>query len=148
MPKIRLTHRNIAALTAGRWLTDYWDEGLPDFGVRAHHSGLKSFIVRYDFEGRKRRMTLGKFPTLSLADARDRARDVLGAVARGEDPQAEKNADRKAETFGELASDYLERHAKLKKRRWREDERILNVDLLPAWKSWKAKSGYDAKRTA
>jgi len=37
-------------------------------------------------------------------------------------------------TFGELATEYLERHAKLKKRSWREDERILRVDLLPRWR--------------
>ena len=139
MPKVNLTHQTIKTLTAGRWLTDYWDEGMPRFGVRVHHTGRKTFMVRYDAGGKKRRFTLGTFPSLSLADARDKAKVIIGRIARGEDPQAEKNADRKAETFAELAAEYLERHAKQKKRRWREDERILRVDLLPHWKRRKAK---------
>jgi len=141
MARIRLTHRSIETLTAGKWLTDFWDDRLPGFGVRVAQSGRKTFIVRYSAEdGRKRRLTLGAYPLMSLADARDKAREALSAVARGEDPQARKVAERRAPTFGELAEIYLERHAKVKKRRWREDERVLRVDLLPHWKSLKAKS--------
>lgn len=141
MARIRLTHRSIDTLTAGKWLTDYWDDRLPGFGVRVAQSGRKSFIVRYSAaDGRKRRLTLGAYPVLTLADARDKAREALAAVARGEDPQGKKKAERRAPTFGELAKVYLERHAKVKKRRWREDERVLRVDLLPHWKRRKAKS--------
>lgn len=140
MPKIKLTHRGIDSLTTGKWLTDYWDETLPGFGVRAHHTGRKKFFLRYSIDGTRRRMTLGNYPALSLADARSQAKEMIGRIARGEDPQAQKNADRKAETFGELAAQYLERHAKLKKRSWREDERAIRVDLLPTWKNRKAKS--------
>lgn len=138
MPKIKLTHRGIEALTAGKWLTDYWDEGLPGFGVRAHHSGRKSFILRYNLRGSKRRMTLGSYPTLSLAEARSRAKEVIGRVSRGEDPQLAKREEKTAETFGELATLYLEVHAKRKKRTWKADQRTLQVDLLPAWKRRKA----------
>ena len=140
MPKIKLTDRGIKRLIAGEWLTDYWDETLPGFGVRAHHTGRKKFFVRYLLNGTRRRLTLGSYPALSLADAREQAKDIIGRIARGEDPQAEKNAERKAETFGELATEYLERHAKLKKRSWKEDRRIIHRNLLPAWKNRKAKS--------
>ena len=102
MPKINLTHRTIAGLEpTGKWLTDYMDEGLPNFGVRAHHSGLKVFFVRYTGEdGKRRRIKIGPYPTYSLADARDRAKEIIGRIARGEDPQAKKVADREAITFG------------------------------------------------
>lgn len=141
MRKIKLTHRGIETLTpVGKWLTDYWDETLPGFGVRVHHSGRKSFFVRYKLgTGTKRRMTLGTYPSLGLSEARSQAKEIIGKVSRGEDPQAKKQEEKSAETFAELASEYLERHAKLKKRRWQEDERILEVDVLPAWKNRKAK---------
>ncbi|MEM1181826.1 MAG: site-specific integrase, partial [Acidobacteriota bacterium] len=140
MPKIKLTHRGIAGLQpTGKWLTDYMDESLPNFGVRAHHSGLKVFFVRYTGEdGKRRRIKIGPYPTFGLADARDQAKEIIGRVARGEDPQSEKVADREAITFGDLATEYLELHAKRKKRSWSEDERILKADLLPAWKRRKA----------
>ncbi len=141
MPKVHLTHRIIDTLTAGKWMTDYWDEQLPGFGVRVSQSGRKTFIVRYQgANGSKRRLTLGMYPVMSLAEARDQARAKLAAIAKGEDPQVEKVAVREAPTFGELADIYLERHAKVKKRSWREDERILRVELLPHWKSRKAQS--------
>lgn len=31
----------IAELVAGRWMTDFWDDRLPGFAVRAHQSGTK-----------------------------------------------------------------------------------------------------------
>jgi integrase len=138
MPKVNLTHRSIQALVhEGEWMVDYMDESLSGFGVRLHPNGRKTFFVRYRLEGRKR-LTLGVYPAMSLADARSKAKDVLGRVARGEDPQQEKRVDKEAVTFGELAAEYLEKHAKLKKRSWKEDQRILGKDLLPSWRRKKA----------
>ena len=131
---VRLTHRGIASLKTGLWLTDYWDDRLRGFGVRVTKRGEKCYVVRYTANGRRRRVTLGRYPALKLADARDRAKDILYAVHRGEDPQGEKEAAKEALTFGELAAEYIERHAKLKKRRWKEDQRMLRVDVLPRWK--------------
>jgi hypothetical protein len=84
-------------------------------------------------------MTIGPFPILSLAGARKLAKDLLADAAKGADPAAIKRANRNADTFGELAAAYLEHHAKVKKRSWREDERTINVELLPSWKSRPAK---------
>lgn len=134
MPTIRLTQQGIDSLTAGKWLTDYWDQTLPGFGVRVSKTGHKTFVVRYTRDGSKRRITIGPYPAFSLADAREKGRELLHAIQRGDDPQAERQEERQAVTFGELAAEYLERHAKLKKRSWREDERILGVDLLPRWR--------------
>jgi len=135
MPTIRLTERGLSGLTAGKWLTDYWDRTLPGFGVRVSKSGRKSFVVRYTHDGSKRRVTIGPHPAWSLADARDQAREMLHAVQRGEDPQAPPEEEPEKLTFGELADEFLERHSKPKKRSWREDDRLLRVDLLPHWES-------------
>jgi integrase len=62
---------------------------------------------------------------------------LIGEIESGADPSADRRADRRAQTFGELAADYLEHHAKPSKRRWQEDERILNRDLLPRWRNRK-----------
>jgi hypothetical protein len=83
-------------------------------------------------------MTLGRCPTLSLADARQLARAALRDAAHGADPAGDKHAQRRAGSFGELAELYLEKHAKVLKRSWREDERTINRELLPRWKNWKA----------
>lgn len=55
-------------------------------------TGKKSWQVRYRHGGVHRRMTLASFPTLSLADARARAREVMAAASEGRDPAAEVKA--------------------------------------------------------
>lgn len=140
MPRIRLTDRTVLALkpTQDRQV-DYFDDRLPGFGLRVSPRGRKSWFVMYRFHGRPRRMTFGPYPHISLADARGRAAEVMRDVFRGIDSAAVRFEERQAESFAELAAEYMERHAKPKKRTWREDERILNRELLPSWRHLKAR---------
>jgi integrase len=117
---------------------DYWDLIRPGLGLRVSQGGKRAWTVIYKTNGRMRRFTLGSFPTLSLADARQSAASALREVHLGNDPATAKREARAAETFGELAALYLERHAKVEKRSWPEDERIIDRELLPAWKFRKA----------
>ena len=55
-------------------------------------SGKKGWQVRYRHGGVHRRMSLGGYPILSLADARQRARDALAAASEGRDPAEEVRA--------------------------------------------------------
>ena len=49
----------------------------------------------------KRRLTLGTYPSLSLVDARNQVKEIIDRLARGEDPQADKTAEKGTATFGE-----------------------------------------------
>lgn len=52
----------------------YFDDSLRGFGVRVSQGGAKSFVVMY---GKKRQLkTLGRYPDLSLADARKEAKRI------------------------------------------------------------------------
>lgn len=55
-------------------------------------TGKKSWQVRYRHGGVHRRMTLASFPTLSLAAARIKAREVMAAASEGRDPAEEVKA--------------------------------------------------------
>ena len=104
------------------------------FGVRVTSKGRKSFVTLYRKNGRLTRKTLGTYPELSLADARQKARDDVGKIVRGEDPKAKRPEDR---TFGELAEHFMEKHpkrAQLKERTIAEYRRIFDSELLPLWK--------------
>lgn len=133
MPSQRLTDRSLRALKTEGQRVEVWDETLPGFGVRVSPTGRKVFIVRYRAGGKRRRVRVGRYPETSLADARDRAKVLLGQVVGGDDPV---RIHREGKTFGELADIYLERYAKKNKREksWREDERQLDKDVLPAWR--------------
>ncbi len=142
MPKVNFTARTIEALkpAEGSGRVEYWDDSLPGFGMRLSPQGRKTWVLMFWFNGRQRRLTLGTYPALSLSEARQRARDALHEASYGADPAAAKQAERQAETFEELAQEYLDRHAKLKKKSWREDKRLLDRDFLPQWRHSRAKA--------
>ena len=94
------------------------------------YGGKRALVVRYRVNRRLHRLTLGSYPDLSLADARRTAREVLGDVARGDDPAQDKQERRGAETFGGLAKSYPE-VAEKRPRCWKEEKRIIDKDLLP-----------------
>jgi integrase len=93
------------------------------------------------------RLKLGTYPAVGLAEARVKAKEYLGQIEiEGRDPVAERQADRSAETVAQLAEIYMRKWAKQvgadgrpRKRSWREDERQINLYLLPAWRNRKVK---------
>lgn len=92
---------------------DYFDLLLPAFGVRVSYAGSRSFFVMTRRAGAARvmRLTLGRYPAMTLAHARDMAREVLDKASRGIDPRAgvvEEKAIRKGVTFAEVADDFLD----------------------------------------
>ena len=88
-----------------------WDSGdraLKGFGIRVKPSGVASFLIQYRTRtGRTRRLAIGRVGTLAPEEARDRARELLVAVAKGEDPSGERHRIRKATTVSELCDLYL-----------------------------------------
>lgn len=74
-----------------------------------------------------------RYLTLSLADAREKMK-IAGGRSRqkgGVDPAAAKIRDRASKTIGDLAHEYLTKHAKVRKSSWAADERQLSKDVLP-----------------
>ena len=107
-------------------------------GVRVSVGGTKTWFLMYRHCGRRRRLTLGRSNILTAAAARKLAQRKLAEVATGKDPGAERRAAREAESFAELAALYMEKHARPNKRSWREDQKMLDNDLLPVWRHRKA----------
>lgn len=135
--------KSIASLKPGPKRYIAWDRGGSGLGVRVSPQGRKVAIFMYRFGGKARMMTLGTLgPSFTLADANRAHADALKKLEKNEDPAtqvvAERRAYREAETVKDLATQYIESWAKLRKRSWREDERILNHDVLPAWGKRKA----------
>ena len=110
---------------------DYFDAKVTGLCLRVSYGGAKAWYYLYRFNGRKTRALIGRYPAIQLKAARDRAKDFERQAAKGINPAAERSALRRSESFEELAQEFLERHSKEKKRTWREDERLLNKDILP-----------------
>lgn len=141
MPTVNMTARWVESVPSagiGKQI-DYFDQKQPGLVLRVGSSERKTWCVVYRVRGdaRKRRMTLGPYPVFSLATARDKAKEIVIAGIKGDDPAGEKRRDKAATTFQELAAAYLERYASAK-RSGHEDARMLRKDVLPEWGSRKA----------
>src|SRR5690349_4030489 len=82
------------------------DDVVRGLGVRVTASGAKSFIFEARIKGRPRRTTLGRWPDLNVALARQKAMEIRGRIAQGEDPATEAAEARQETTFGELRERY------------------------------------------
>jgi integrase len=111
----------------------------PGFGVRITPTGTKIFIAQAFVAGRRRRITIGFHPTMTVAEAREEALQALADMRRGSDPTLERKARLRAATAKEMTvaqlgdkwlADYV--RPKLKPRTIFDYERILAQHIKPA----------------
>lgn len=114
-----------------RFIFDDHRDAPRGFGMRITAAGGRAFVLKYAFDGRQRRKTIGAWPTWTLAAARDEAAKLRRRIDEGIDPlQAERQ--RAADPTVEQAVDlYLEqRIEKLKSAK--AIRRYLKEDLCEA----------------
>jgi len=124
--KTTLTDRAVARLVPpkqGR--LEVLDAKMPGLALRVTPRGHKSWTVTWHQGRRARRHAIGAYPALTLATARDKARQVPAGLARGEDPIAARFEARFAPTVAALAAPIARcphpTPPPLKKRRYRAD---------------------------
>ena len=113
MATAKLTKRTVDAVKPGSRDTYIWDAELPGYGLKVTPAGTRVYIIQYRLGGRKgrtRRVTIGRHGPLTPDGARQAARKVLGEIATGHDPAAERTKRRQESTIKELADRYLGEH--------------------------------------
>jgi site-specific recombinase XerD len=96
--KAKITSALVFSLAGGDKAYEVNDTDLRGFQLRILPSGTKTFLCAYRVKSsnKKNKFVIGKATVLSVAQARDEARKVLGDVARGMDPNAANRASRSA----------------------------------------------------
>ena len=100
----------------GRWSVG----GVDGLALQVTEAGARSWVLRLRVAGSQREMGLGSFPTITLADAREKARVHRTKIAAGQDPILIRRqtasaavAERAAQqTFASVASQYVAQHEK------------------------------------
>lgn len=99
-------------------------------------SGTKSWILRYQFNGKPKRLTLGQYPVLSLAVARQKIEESRNNIQNGIDPSTIKTEEKQRRlrlpTIQGLVDELWDKELSLKKS-GKETFRLLNHDVLPVW---------------
>jgi integrase len=117
-----------------------WDSKQSGLALQIRPNGRRGWKCIYSCRGRVRWFHLGDGNAIGLKEARELARDIMYAVAKGEDPQAEKRAQRNAGTFAELTQNYLEQYAKRHNKSWMQADALVRRYLLPSWAKLEAKA--------
>ena len=148
MAKRNLTARFVetAKPEPGKAQTDYFDTALPAFGLRVGKARKTYFVMARTLQAgawKLSRVSIGTTAEVSLAEARERAREALKRAEKGEAPQprAEHRAEleaRSRDTFAAVRELFLERYIGRQQRRpaprtLAEMRRALSCDVVNPW---------------
>ena len=127
----RFTKKAIAELSNTGSITTYHDTMSRGLKLMVRPSGTKTFVLYRKINGRPERIMLGRFPDLSIEQARAKADEYNSTIASGKNPADEKRNVRDEITFKELFELYLERYAKVHKRAWESDVNLYRRHCQP-----------------
>lgn len=83
--------------------------------LEVHPNGSKLWRYKYRYMGKQKRLALGRYPDVGLAEARKRRDDARRQLEAGTDPLAERKHEKlvavfkAANTFGEIAKEYIDK---------------------------------------
>lgn len=94
--------------------------GVTGLAINVTKWGSRSWVMRYQVGGKKRDLGLGRYPDVTLADAKQAARAARAKLLEGIDPISERQATRSkliaeqasAITFSQAAKSYIATHEK------------------------------------
>ena len=133
--KIKLTKKAIDAAeppASGR--AYLWDLN-PGLAVEITPTGNKAFKLIRKHKGKKVKVTLGRYPAMTVEQARNAAKLALAEMVKGENPNTVKKESRaRGMTLEEVAADYLKTRD-LKPNTVKDIERCL----VETFKDWQKK---------
>jgi integrase len=140
MAKGRVTKRSVDAAEARKTDSYVWDQDLPGFGLKVTPAGRKVYLVQYRLGGRKgrtRRYTIGQHGELTPTGARVEARRLLGEIAAGRDPAAERDKTRADKSLGTVLDQFMAEHVrpKLKPATVEEYQRLVRLYVKPRFQN-------------
>jgi integrase len=151
----RLVATALATLPAG----DHTDPAVPGLQLRVRAKrgdASRTWLLRYRWDAEWVRIVLGHVPTMSLAEARERAFELRKAIDNGIDPRRARPRRRAARaalplssepatrgsrnTVEFLVSEFMERHVRPHRKRPEYAQAILEKNVLPVWRGRDART--------
>ncbi|MBB4215537.1 integrase [Rhizobium sp. BK212] len=130
-----LTVRAIEALKKSDVRQEIPDGGLPGLYLIIQPSGVMSWAIRYRFEGKPKKFTIGPLPLYPLAKAREEASKLLRDVSESKDPSAAKATKKalKLDIVNDALDEFIKRYVEKKNRlsTIKERKRLFDKDFRP-----------------
>jgi integrase len=127
--RFNFTQKTLNALTTTKQVDYFYDGGVRGLAIAVTSKGLKTFLLYRKIQGRPERIPIGRYPDLSIEQARGKAQELNTAIAKGENPRADQRAMRQEKTFGEFFELFIEDRKSRKKRTWPQQVAMFNRHL-------------------
>lgn len=103
------------------------------FGIRVTPNGVKSWIYRYKIDGKTDKLTLGHYPTISLANAKKRFAELSGLRREGYNPKRiiEQEEQKENNTVGKLVQAWYSGYAEKARKKPRQIKQQIDADIIP-----------------
>lgn len=111
---------------------EYTDLSCVGLQLRVSKNGRRFFQHRYRYLGRKRCLSLGEYPHVTIQEARTKVGEQRAMLARDVDPADEREQRRSEPTLAEFARDHYMPHSRQHKKTWEEDEWKIERRMVPA----------------
>lgn len=130
MPRIALTDRFVAGVKQDRGQRDHFDSHARGLALRVADSGLKTWCLFFTSprDGRRTRSTIGRYPEITLAEARARALEARQHLSAGIDP---RDVAHGVMTVRQLVEAYLVKRVRPRLRSAKAVHRRLFKNMLP-----------------
>lgn len=101
------------------------DAKAPGLHVRVSTTGARVFYTMVRPNGYRKRIKIGPYPVVSLADARRKAMEIARDVELGEFDKTPDAPEETAPTLGEVIPQFIELHAKPNTKDWKRTQSVL-----------------------
>lgn len=109
---------------------EVFDKGYPGLALRLSYGGAKAWVFYFRLHRKLRRITLGRHPSMSLAEAREAWRKARAMAAKGVNPAQPAGA---ADSVEAVLDEWLKRD-QAKNRSALHVKRFIERDVLPLWR--------------
>lgn len=110
------------------------------FGIQISTAGTKTFFLQYRESGKVKYLALGQYPSLSIAEAREKAKQARLLRDRGANPKTGlAPGESKCGTCKQLFDYYVDQMRLKEKKSWAQVAKRLERDVVPAIGNMQAK---------
>ncbi len=103
------------------------------FGIRVTPNGVKTWIYRYKINGKTDKLTIGHYPTVSLANAKKRFTELSGLRKEGHNPKniIEQDKQKENNTVEKLIQAWYKGYAEKSRKKPLQIKQQIDSDIIP-----------------
>lgn len=107
------------------------DSKIPGLQLVVYPTGVKTFVLYRKIQGIPERVKIGRYPDITIEQARKQAQRLASVITLGGNPHKDKIAERREMTFKDLYNEYYQHHALKFTKRPLDNKKMMEHQVFP-----------------